>query len=241
MVSRPQGRPNPPAGMGGQNKRMPADALKVTVVGHQWWWEFRYPDLGIVTANELHVPLSTDAKAAHTSLRLESADVAHSFWVAQLAGKTDLIPGITNTMWIEPRQEGTFLGNCAEYCGTQHANMLLRVIAQPEADFKQWVAAQQKPQADDAAAAEGKRAFESLSCVNCHAIRGTIAKGNFGPDLTHLTTRETLAAGVIANTPENLKRWVNDPQEVKPGCLMPSMKLTDNELTQVVAYLESLK
>src|SRR5258708_15563630 len=125
-----------------QSRRMPANALKVTVVGHQWWWEFRYPELGIVTANELHVPLSTVFKPAHTVLRLESADVAHSFWVPQLAGKTDLIPGITNTMWIDPRLTGTFFGNCAEYCGTQHANMLLRVIVEPRAEFEKWAAAQ---------------------------------------------------------------------------------------------------
>ena len=117
-----------------QGKRMPADALKVTVIGHQWWWEFRYPDLGIVTANELHVPLSMAAKPAVAALRLESADVAHSFWVPQLAGKTDVIPGITNHMWIDPQQEGIFLGNCAEYCGMQHANMLLRVVVQSEED-----------------------------------------------------------------------------------------------------------
>src|SRR6202049_4371942 len=133
-----------------QNKRMPADALKVNVLGRQWWWGIRYPELGIVTANEVHVPLSTTDKPAMTALKLESADVAHSFWVPQLAGKTDLIPAITNTMWMDPRQEGTFLGNCAEYCGMQHANMLLRVIVEPPADFEKWAAAQRLSASHDA-------------------------------------------------------------------------------------------
>src|SRR4029077_9899243 len=153
-----------------QSKRMPPDALKVTVVGHQWWWEFRYPELGIVAANELHVPLSTAARPAHTSLRLESADVAHSFWVPQLAGKTDLIPGITNTMWIDPRQEGIFLGNCAEYCGMQHANMLLRAIVEPPADFEKWVATQKRDAPFDPRLESARATFLSLSCINCHTV-----------------------------------------------------------------------
>ena len=226
-----------------QSRRMPTNALKVTVVGHQWWWEFRYPELGIVTANELHVPLSTVFKPAHTVLKLESADVAHSFWVPQLAGKTDLIPGITNTMWIDPRLTGTFFGNCAEYCGTQHANMLLRVIVEPPADFEKWAAAQRteatfasSPQMESARAA-----FLSLSCINCHAVSGTTATGTFGPDLSHLMSRATLGAGVIPNTPENLRAWVKDPQAIKPGNLMPNMQLNSRELDEVVSYLASLK
>ncbi|MEI9975875.1 MAG: cytochrome c oxidase subunit II [Ignavibacteriota bacterium] len=219
-----------------QNKAVPEHALQVTVIGHQWWWEIRYPDLGIVTANELHVPLSSLAKPAPAFLKLQSADVAHSFWVPQLAGKTDLIPNRTNTMWIDPRQEGTFLGNCAEYCGTQHANMLLRVTVQSEAEFEGWVNAERA-----SAAAAGAEVFLSLSCVNCHTVSGTSATGTFGPDLSHLMSRSTLASGMITNTPEHLRAWVKDPQTIKPGNLMPNMQLNVRELDAVTAYLSSLK
>ena len=219
----------------------PADAINVTVVGHQWWWKIHYPKLGIVTANELHVPVSESSKRQPTFLKLESADVAHSFWVPQLAGKTDLIPNRENRMWIEPTQPGTYIGNCAEYCGLQHARMLLRVIAHAPADFETWVAAQQMPPVEDAQTQAGHNVFFSTSCINCHAIRETKANGKFGPDLTHLMSRQTLGAGVIANTEENLRAWVRDPQHIKPGALMPNMQLTNDELDQVVAYLLTLK
>ena len=224
-----------------QNKPAPKDALQITVVGHQWWWEFRYPDLGIVTANEVHVPVSTAAKPAMTFLKLQSADVAHSFWVPQLSGKTDLIPNRTNSMWIDPHQEGTFLGNCAEYCGTQHANMLLRVVVQSPADFEKWAAAQKLGATRDSRIGAARATFLSLSCVNCHTVSGTSAAGTFGPDLSHLMSRDTLGSGVIPNTPENLRAWVKDPQAIKPGNLMPNMQLTDRELNEVVAYLSTLK
>jgi cytochrome c oxidase subunit 2 len=225
---------------GVENASPPPAALKVTVVGHQWWWEVRYPDYGIVTANEIHVPASRDGKTA-TYLQLESMDVIHSFWVPQLAGKTDLIPNRTNYTWIDPREPGTYFGNCAEYCGTQHANMLLRVVAQAPGDFKQWAAEQQKEAANDTQVSEAKAEFQSLSCVSCHTVKGTAAAGKFGPDLTHLMSRQTLGAGVITNTPEHLRAWVDNPQAPKPGCLMPGLKLTDQELSQVVSYLQSLK
>jgi cytochrome c oxidase subunit II len=224
-----------------QNKRAPANALQVTVIGHQWWWEIRYQDLGIVTANELHVPVSTAIKPALTFLKLESADVAHSFWVPQLSGKTDLIPNRTNSMWIDPRQEGTFLGNCAEYCGMQHANMLLRVIVQSPADFENWAASQRVSASDDSRIEAARTAFLSLSCVNCHTVSGTSASGTFGPDLSHLMSRTTLGSGVIPNTPENLRAWVKDPQAIKPGNLMPNMQLNSRELDDVMTYLYSLK
>jgi cytochrome c oxidase subunit 2 len=224
-----------------QNKHVPADALHVTVIGHQWWWEIRYEDLGIVTANELHVLVSTKAKPAVTFLKLESADVAHSFWVPQLSGKTDLIPNRTNTMWIDPRQEGTFLGNCAEYCGMQHANMLLRVIVQSPADFERWAAAQRPGPTTDSQTEAARATFLSLSCVNCHTVSGTLAMGTFGPDLSHLMSRSRLGSGVIQNTPDNLRAWVKDPQAIKPGNLMPNMQLNSWELDQVVTYLSSLK
>jgi cytochrome c oxidase subunit 2 len=228
-----------------QGKRAEADALQVTVVGHQWWWEIRYPALGIVTANELHVPLSSAAKPAPTFLTLQSADVAHSFWVPQLAGKTDLIPNRTNTMWIDPTQEGTYLGNCAEYCGMQHANMLLRVVVQSPAEFGKWATAQKTDQksdsVSDASVAAGRATFLSLSCVSCHAVSGTPASGTFGPDLSHLISRSTLGSGVMPNTPQNLRAWIKDPQTIKPGNLMPNMQLNSKELDEVTAYLSSLK
>ena len=224
-----------------QTKSAPKDALQVTVIGHQWWWEFRYPDLGIITANELHVPVSTALKPAVTFLKLQSADVAHSFWVPQLSGKTDLIPNRTNSMWIDPRQEGTFLGNCAEYCGTQHANMLLRVIVESPADFEKWAAAQKLSASHDSRIDAARAAFLSLSCVNCHSVSQTSAAGTFGPDLSHLMSRVTLGAGVIPNTAANLRAWVKDPQVIKPGNLMPNMQLNDRELDEVVTYLSTLK
>jgi cytochrome c oxidase subunit II len=223
-----------------QNASPPPSTLKVTLIGHQWWWEVRYPDFGIVTANEIHVPVSHAGAHTATYLRLESVDVIHSFWVPQLSGKTDLIPNRDNFLWIDPGQPGIYLGNCAEYCGTQHANMLLRVIAQDEGEFKKWAAEQQRPAQSNAQLGEGRAAFESLSCVNCHTVKGTPAVGKFGPDLTHLMSRQTIGAGVLPNTAADLRAWVNDPQQAKPGCFMPSMKLTRGELDQVVAYLQGL-
>src|SRR5215468_10360282 len=224
-----------------QDYPQPPDALKVTAVGRQWWWEFRYPDLGIITANELHVPVSESGRRQITFLTLESADVIHSFWVPQLAGKTDLIPNRVNRMWIEPKQVGAYLGNCAEYCGTQHAKMRIRVIAHPPDEFARWVASQRQPAAEGQLAAAGRERFFSTSCVNCHAIQGTSAKGTFGPDLTHLMSRETLGSGAAPNTPEKLRAWMRNPQAIKVGCLMPDMQLSNQELDQVVAYLLTLK
>jgi cytochrome c oxidase subunit II len=227
-----------------QNAPMPADALKVRLVGHQWWWEVHYPELGIVTANEIHVPVSTrDGKRRPTEIILESADVIHSFWVPQLAGKTDLIPNRNNRTWIEPFHTGTFFGNCAEYCGTQHANMLLRVIVQEPEEFDRWVANQkQMPAAPESALAkQGRADFDAISCINCHSVDGTVAEGVFGPDLTKLMTRQTIGAGVAPLTSETLRAWLVDPQEMKPGCNMPDMQLTEPQLDSIVAYLETLK
>ena len=223
-----------------QNRKPPPGAVQATVVGHQWWWEIRYPELGIVTANELHVPASTVDSRQPTFLKLLSADVAHSFWVPQLAGKTDLIPNRENRMWIEPTKPGTYLGNCAEYCGTQHARMLIRVIVHSPDEFVRWVKDQQQVASEDTSAAAGRKAFLANSCVNCHTIRGTSAQGKFGPDLTHLMSRETLAAGAVPNTADNLRQWVRDPQKAKVGCLMPNMQMTDQEVDQLVAYLQTL-
>jgi cytochrome c oxidase subunit 2 len=161
--------------------------------------------------------------------------------VPQLSGKIDLIPNRQNQMWIEPTQPGTYLGNCAEYCGTQHAHMLIRVIVHPPDEFEQWVKEQQQPSAQATSAPEGRNVFFANSCVNCHTIRGTSAQGKFGPDLTHLMSRQTLASGAAPNTAKSLRAWVRDPQAVKVGCLMPNMQMTDEEVDQLVAYLQTLK
>jgi cytochrome c oxidase subunit 2 len=222
----------------------PSDALDVTVIGHQFWWEYRYPKLGVVTANELHVPVSDPAKPTPTYLSLSSADTDHSFWVPRLAGKTDLIPNRLNTMWIDPQAPGLYLGQCAQYCGTQHAKMLLRVYAQSPEDFAAWIKQQQRPAGQDlsggSAAAEGQTVFMHSACINCHTIAGTVATGRFGPDLTHLASRDTIASGPIQNTPENLRKWIADPNSVKPGVLMPSMHLNDHDLGVMTAYLTTL-
>lgn len=224
-----------------QDARPPAAAVEVTATGHQFWWEFRYPGLGVVTANELHVPASNSAQRTPTFVTLLSADTDHSFWVPQLAGKTDLIPNRVNSMWIEPHETGMYVGQCAQYCGTQHAKMLLRIYVESREQFNQWVAAQKQPAHSADAVAAGRRIFEKTACVNCHAISGTIADGRFGPDLTHLMGRETIAAGAATNTHENLKLWIHNPDSIKPGALMPAMNLSNQDLEAVTAYLESLR
>src|SRR6202011_2785206 len=183
-----------------QDAVRPKSALSVTVVGHQFWWEFNYPDLGIHAVNELHVPLSSASEAKPTFLKLLSADVMHSFWVPQLGGKTDLIPNHENSMWIDPLKPGMYVGQCAQFCGVEHAKMLIRVYVQTPDDFEKWVKNQQLPAVEDPAVAEGRRAYESQACVNCHTIRGTNSKGRFGPDLTHLMNRDTIASGAALNT-----------------------------------------
>lgn len=225
---------------GVQNAKVPANALHATVIGHQWWWEINYPSLGVVSANELHVP-AQGSQHQPTFVKLESADVIHSFWIPQLQGKVDVIPNRDNEIWMDPEQPGTYLGNCAEYCGTQHANMLIRVVVNPEDEFKRWVEGQKQPAVEDASVADDKRIYQSLSCVSCHTVRGTTSAGKFGPDLTHLMSRQTLASGVLRNTPQNLRSWLKDPQVIKPGCLMPDMHLTGKELDAVVSYLVTLK
>jgi cytochrome c oxidase subunit II len=227
-----------------QGATPPPDAVDVTVIGHQFWWEYRYPGLKVVTANELHVPVSDPAHPTPTFLRLYSADTDHSWWVPRLAGKTDLIPNHPNTMWIEPQEAGVYLGQCAQYCGTQHAKMLLRVYVQSHDDFEAWVKEQHRKVdtvSANNAVAEGRKIFEGVACINCHTVAGTPANGRFGPDLTHLMSRETIASGVAPNTPENLRRWIENPGAIKPGCLMPSMGLNDHQLDAVTAYLVSLK
>jgi cytochrome c oxidase subunit II len=224
-----------------QNAVAPPKAIAVTVIGHQYWWEYRYPDFNVVTANELHVPLSDPAHPTPTFLTLLSADTDHSFWVPRLAGKTDLIPNHPNRMWIDPHATGLFLGQCSQYCGVQHAKMLLRVYVQTRAEFDQWIQQQAKPAAETSAVSEGRRVFESTACINCHTVAGTVANGHFGPDLTHLMSRDTLASGAVTNTPENLRRWIRDPSDFKPGCLMPAMGLSDAQVDSVTDYMETLR
>ncbi len=224
-----------------QDAPKPVAALEVTAIGHQFWWEFRYPALGVVTANELHIPVSDPDHPTPTFLKLLSADTDHSFWVPQLAGKTDLIPNRINEMWMDPHSTGIFLGQCAQYCGTQHAKMLLRVsVDSPEA-FQVWIDAQKQPMIQDEKETAGRRVFETTACVNCHAVRGTNATGRFGPDLTHLMSRRTIAAGSAENTKENLRLWIQNPDAIKPGSLMPAMQLTDADLDALVRYLETLQ
>ncbi len=185
-----------------------SNAIQVVAIGHQFWWEYRYPGLNVVTANELHVPVSDPEHPTPTFIKLLSADTDHSFWVPRLAGKTDLIPNHPNGMWIDPQETGLYLGQCAQYCGTQHAKMLLRVYVQSRDDFDRWI---------------------------------QLANGRFGPDLSHLMSRDTIAAGAALNTPENLRLWIQKPEAIKPGSLMPAMELTDRELDALTAYLETLR
>jgi cytochrome c oxidase subunit 2 len=224
-----------------QDAPEPAGALDVIAIGHQYWWEFRYPKLGIVTANELHIPVSDPSHPTPTFLQLLSADTDHSFWVPELGGKTDLIPNHPNRMWMDPQRRGVFLGQCAQYCGTQHAMMLLRVSVDGPEEFASWVRVQQKSAVEDARAIAGKHVFERNACMNCHAVGGTPADGRFGPDLTHLMSRATIAAGAAENTHDNLRLWIQNPSAIKPGSLMPAMKLSDTDLDAVVSYMETLR
>ena len=223
-----------------EDAKFPPGTIEVTAVGHQFWWEFQYPGQGFITANELHVPVSDPKRPTPTHIRLMSADTDHSFWVPKLAGKTDLIPNRVNNMWIDPHETGVYVGQCAQYCGTQHAKMLLRVVVESPEDFEKWLANEKQPAAAVASAADGRRVFESAACVNCHTVAGTNAKGKFGPDLTHLMSRVTIASGAAENTKENLRLWIKDPDTFKPGCLMPAMQLSEPEIDAVTAYLMTL-
>ncbi|ETW94987.1 MAG: hypothetical protein ETSY1_32495 [Candidatus Entotheonella factor] len=212
-------------------------ALRIEVVGKQWWWKFSYPSLEVETANELHVPVGRTVVAT-----LRTDDVIHSFWVPKLAGKMDLIPNKINHLWFQADEPGIYYGQCAEFCGPSHANMRLRVVAHDEAAFAAWVNAQQTvAQAPaDALAQEGERVFQQ-HCTACHAVAGTPANGKVGPDLTHFGSRQTLAAGLLPNSPSNIARWLQNPQSVKPGSLMPNLGLSEAEITSLTAYLQHLK
>jgi cytochrome c oxidase subunit 2 len=217
------------------------NVLHVTVIGHQWWWEFRYPELGIVTANELVVPVNTVIEVS-----VESVDVEHSLWAPELFGKVDAVPGYTNRVRFLPTEvrNDYYAGQCTEYCGEQHAQMRFGVVVRSEADFQAWAAHQQsEPGPVDGAAAAGQELFLASACIGCHAVQGTTAVGAIGPNLTHLASRSFLAGGILSNTPENLRAWVHDAPGIKSGVAMPSFKdqFTDQQLDELVAYLSSLK
>jgi cytochrome c oxidase subunit 2 len=218
-----------------EDAKLPSGTLEVVATGHQFWWEFQYPQQAFVTANELHVPVSKP-----THIKLLSADTDHSFWVPKLAGKTDLIPNRENEMWIEPHETGVYVGQCAQYCGVQHAKMLLRVIVDSPADFQKWADGQGKQAAPEASAARGRQVFETTACINCHTVAGTNAHGRFGPDLTHLMSRETIAAGAAENTRENLRQWIKEPDALKPGALMPAMQMSEADIDAVTDYMQTL-
>lgn len=215
----------------------PRGALEVVVRGRQWWWEFYYPEYQLTTANELHLPAGRPAV-----LTLEGPDVIHSFWVPKLGGKRDVVPGRVNRLTFTPDAPGDYLGQCAEFCGTAHANMGLRVIVDAADAFERWVANERAPAIPpaDGPAADGARVYAASACVGCHTVRG-VSAGVLGPDLTHFGGRTTLAAGMLPNTAENLAAWIRDPQRVKPGAKMPALGLTEAQARAVAAYLLSLK
>ena len=218
--------------------RMPKEAATIRVVGRMWWWEVHYPEHDIVTANEIHIPVGVPVR-----LELTSADVIHSFWVPSLNGKMDMIPGRTNQFWIQADKPGKYRGQCGEYCGTQHAKMAFVVVALPPDEFRAWVDERQTPHPEPATPQErqGKQVFLQAGCAECHAIRGTPAVGNAGPDLTHIGSRQTLGAATIPNTPGHLAGWIANPQAIKPGNKMPRTYVASDDLLALVAFLESLK
>ena len=213
-----------------------APAMRIAATGHQWWWEFSYG--GVKTANELHIPVDTPI-----DLDLTSADVIHSFWVPELGPKMDMLPGVTNHLRLFARRVGSYDGQCAEFCGIEHAWMRIRVVVQTQSEFDAWLGGQGKPRTTVETDAE--KIFLANICVSCHTIRGTDAKGTAGPDLTHVGSRATIGAGVLENTDANLvanmRGWLADPQRYKPGALMPSVPLSNADLDALAAYLVSLK
>lgn len=216
-----------------------ADVVTIKATGNQWWWSFEYPDLGITTANELHVPVDRPVR-----IELESTDVVHSFWVPQLGWKMDMIPGRTNVMNFTVDTAGTYDGACTEFCGAQHAWMRIKVVATPNDQFATWSTQQAADamQPSSLIASDGQSTFQEQSCAACHTVKGTSAQGKVGPDLTHFGSRETIGAGVLENTPENLEAWLRDPQAYKPGIVMPAYgQLSDEQIRALVEYLEGLK
>jgi cytochrome c oxidase subunit 2 len=219
-----------------------SSAVTIEIIGHQWWWEIQYddaiPSRRVITANEFHIP--TDRPVV---LKVTSRDVIHSFWVPNLHGKRDLIPGYITALWIQADRPGRFRGQCAEFCGLQHAHMAIDVIAESDSDFETWLDTMRRPASDpsDATARRGRDVFMQARCAGCHTVRGTDAAGQVAPDLTHVATRNTLAAGTLGNTREHLTSWIRDPQGAKPGNQMPPNIFAPDDLAALVAYLESLR
>jgi cytochrome c oxidase subunit II len=217
-------------------------AINIEVTGHQWWWTVTYKNGPVSetfeTANEIHVPVGQPVL-----IELKSDDVIHSLWVPSLAGKRDLIPGRTATIAFQADHPGIYRGQCAEFCGFQHAFMAFEVQAHTPAEFEQWRQAQLKPAAEpsDPQAQRGKQLFQSIQCAMCHAVQGTIAQAHRAPDLTHLASRRTIAAGALPNTPSNLASWITDPHQHKPGVNMPANRMSSEDLAALVAYLGTLK
>ena len=212
----------------------PADQLRIRVIAHQWWWEFEYPELGIVTANELQVPVGQPVR-----LELESADVAHNFWIPQFGWKKDNTPNHVTPINVVVEQPGVYDGSCNEFCGVQHAWMRVRAIATAPEEFQAWVARNQQPAT--AVVPRGQQVFQQNTCVNCHVIQG-VGGARVGPDLSHFGSRTIIGAGVVANTPDNLHAWIRDPNSIKPGVLMPAYQdMPEEDLRALVDYLEGLK
>jgi cytochrome c oxidase subunit 2 len=219
-----------------------ATAVTVNIVGHQWWWEIEYEDAvasqRVLTANELHIPVNRPIV-----LKVSSRDVIHSFWVPNLQGKRDLIPGYITAIWLQADRPGVFRGQCAEFCGLQHAHMALDVVAEPGADFDRWLQGMRKPAPSPETDEQrrGYAVFMSRRCAGCHAINGAEAYGQVGPDLSHIASRSTIGAGTLPNTPDHMNAWVKNPQASKPGNQMPPNPLSDEESRALLAYLELLK
>ena len=209
-----------------------APGMRIAAIGHQWWWEFSYG--GVTTANELHIPVDVPV-----DLDVTSADVIHTFWVPELGPKKDMLPGVTNRLRLLARRAGSYDGQCAEFCGIEHAWMRIRVVAQSQSDFDAWLRTQAQPRT--AIEMKAEQIFLANICVNCHTIRGTAAAGTSGPDLTHVGARPTIGAGVLVNDVARMRAWLADPQRYKPGALMPSVPLSDADLDALAAYLVSLK
>ena len=220
----------------------PSRTLTVELIGHQWWWEVHYvdpdPSKLVVDANELHIPAGEPVQ-----VKLTSQDVIHSFWVPNIIGKRDLIPGYTSSLFLDADKAGLYRAQCAEFCGLEHAKMALPVIVHSRADFAAWLAEARTPAAEpnDSSEKEGKKVFLAAACSSCHAISGVEAYGTIGPNLTHIGSRKTLAAGTLDNTRANLGGWIVDPQSIKPGVHMPSNQLAAKDLRNLIDYLETLK
>jgi cytochrome c oxidase subunit 2 len=216
----------------------PSGSYEIHVIGHQFWWEFQYPDSGVVTADEVHMPVDRTI-----NFQLNSDDVIHSFWVPALGGKRDAFPQHTNYIWLTPDKVGQFPGQCYQLCGYSHGNMRMTAFVQTEADFEAWLSAQQQPAVTPAPgtdAAQGAQLFATSACIGCHTINGTAFQGRVGPNLTHVASRTTIAGGVLPNTTAGLHAWLKDPPAIKPGSIMPDLKLNDEQIRLLTAYLQSL-